>query len=117
MLHALEHQRDWRALHSWVLHRLRVSPESSVESKIISDIRDVLECLPWDIPLKGVGAETDLRTSGLRPLLASSQIGGCLLDTMVAAVINEMQAANSVEFDAICVEPLSLSDTLRSSNQ
>ncbi|KIJ10720.1 hypothetical protein PAXINDRAFT_16331 [Paxillus involutus ATCC 200175] len=117
MSHALEHQQDWRASHSWVLHRLRVSPESSVESKIISDVRDVLECLPWDIPLEGVGAETDLRTSGLRPLLASSQIGGRLLDTMVAAVINEMQAANSVEFDAICVEPLCLSDTLQSSNQ
>ncbi|KAG2745061.1 hypothetical protein P692DRAFT_20877321 [Suillus brevipes Sb2] len=77
----------------------------------------VIERLPWDVPLKGVGAQTDLSTSGLRLLLASGPIGGRLMDTMIAAVVERMQASQNGDLQTVCVESLILMDTLHLSEK
>ncbi|KAG2153499.1 uncharacterized protein EDB93DRAFT_1248765 [Suillus bovinus] len=97
MSHALEHQRDWR---------------DCDELETIDNILDVIERLPWDVPLKGVGTQTDLSTSGLRLLLASGPIGGRLMDTMIAVVVERMQASQNADLRTICVESLVLMDAL-----
>ncbi|KAG1740976.1 hypothetical protein EDB19DRAFT_2024840 [Suillus lakei] len=74
---------------------------------------DVLESLPWDAPLKGFGAQTDLRTMELRPLLASCLIHGRVLDSMIAAVVQQMQASNDEDLQFVSVEPLDFADILR----
>ncbi|KAG1798386.1 hypothetical protein EV424DRAFT_1332925 [Suillus variegatus] len=112
MSHALEHQRDWRASHTWILDRLDTVSGDCDELETIDDILDVIECLPWDVPLKGVGTQTDLSTSGLWLLLASGPIGGRLMDTMIAAVVEHMQASQNADLRTICVESLVLMDTL-----
>ncbi|KAG2363769.1 hypothetical protein BDR07DRAFT_1608610 [Suillus spraguei] len=68
MSHALENQRDWRTSHDWVYDRLNVISTDRNELEIIDEVLDVLESLPWDAPLKGFGAQTDLRTIELQSL-------------------------------------------------
>ncbi|KAG1868447.1 hypothetical protein F4604DRAFT_2020782 [Suillus subluteus] len=101
MSRALEHQRDWRISHDWILDRLDTVSCDCPELEIIDDIFDVIEHLPWDAPLKGVGACTDLSTSGLRPLLASGPIGGRLVDTMIAAVVEHMQSSENRDLQTV----------------
>jgi hypothetical protein len=62
MAHALESQRDWRMSYDWVLDRLDVVLADGQELEVVDEVLDVLESLPWDTPLKGFGAQTDLRT-------------------------------------------------------
>jgi len=85
MSYALENQRDWRTSHNWVLDRLDVVPADGAEFKIIDKVLGVLESLPCDAPLKGFGTEINLRTAGLRSLLASCPIDGRVLDTLRSA--------------------------------
>ncbi|KAG1746684.1 uncharacterized protein EDB91DRAFT_1267269 [Suillus paluster] len=113
MSHALEHHSDWRASHNWILDRLDTVLGDCAELETIDDILDVIERLPWDVPLKGVGAWTDLSTSGLRLLLASGPIGGHIMDTMIAAVVERMQASENRDLRTVCVESLILMDTLQ----
>jgi hypothetical protein len=63
MSHALEHQRDWRISHDWILDQLDTISCDCPELEIIDNIFDVIEHLLWDAPLKGVGACTDLSNS------------------------------------------------------
>ncbi|KAG2341697.1 hypothetical protein BDR05DRAFT_949526 [Suillus weaverae] len=87
------------------------------ELETIDDILDVIERFPWDVPLKGVGTQTDLSTRGLQLLLASGPIGGRLVDTMIAAVVERMQASQNGHLQTICVESLILMNTLHLSEK
>jgi len=113
MSYALENQCDWHTSHNWVLDRLDVVPAGGAELGIIDWVLDVLGSLPWDAPLKGFGAETNLRTTGLRPLLASCPIDGRVLDTLIASVVHCMQASDDGDLRLVSIEPLTFADILR----
>jgi hypothetical protein len=81
--------------------------------EVVDEVLDVLESLPWDAPLKGFGAQTDLRTMELRPLLASCPIHGHVLDSMIAVVVQQMQASDDEDLQFVSVEPLDFADILR----
>lgn len=117
MSYALENQRDWRASYDWVLARLDVVPADGPELGIIDEVLDILESLPWDIRLKGFGGLTDLRTTEIRPLLASSPIDGRILDSMIAVVVQRMQASDDEDLRSVSVEPLDFANILRLSDK
>ncbi|KAG1807535.1 hypothetical protein EV424DRAFT_1543821 [Suillus variegatus] len=117
MSHALENQRDWRTSHDWVYDRLDVVSTDGNELEIIDEVLDVLESLPWDAPLKGFGAQTDLRTIELRSLLAPCSIHGRVLDAMIAAVVQHMQASDDEDLQSVSVEFLDFADVLRLSDK
>ncbi|KAG1871526.1 hypothetical protein F4604DRAFT_1681622 [Suillus subluteus] len=94
MSYALENQCDWRTSHDWVLARLDAIPADGPELEVIDKVLDILESLPWDTPLKGFGALTDLRTTELRPLLAPCPIHGRILDSMIAVVVQHIQVSD-----------------------
>jgi hypothetical protein len=112
MSHALESQHDWRTSYDWVLDRLDVVPADGQELEVVDEVLDVLESLPWDAPLKGFGAQTNLRTMELRPLLASCQIHRHVLDSMIAAVVEQMWASDDENLQSVSVEPLDFADIL-----
>ncbi|KAG1837853.1 hypothetical protein DFJ58DRAFT_862112 [Suillus subalutaceus] len=117
MSHALENQHDWHASHDWVYDRFDVVPTDGQELEIIDEVLDVLESLPWDAPLKGFGAQTDLRSTELRPLLGSCPIHGRVLDSMIAVVVQCMQASDDEDLQSISVESLDFADILRLSDK
>ncbi|KAG1871544.1 hypothetical protein F4604DRAFT_1926276 [Suillus subluteus] len=117
MSYALENQCDWRASYDWVLARLNVIPADGPELGIVDEVLDVLESLPWDTPLKGFGGLTDLRTTELRSLLVSSPIHGHILDSMIAIVVQCMQASNDEDLQSVSVEPLNFANILHLSDK
>jgi hypothetical protein len=81
--------------------------------EVVDEVLDVLESFPWDAPLKGFGAQTNLRTMELQPLLASCQIHGHVLDSMIAAVVEQMWASDDENLQSVSVEPLDFADILQ----
>ncbi|KAG2067334.1 hypothetical protein BDR04DRAFT_1120542 [Suillus decipiens] len=79
MSYALKNQHDWHASHDWVLARLDAIPGGGPELGIIDKVLDILESLSWDTRLMG---------------FASSPIDGHILDTMIAIVVQCMQASD-----------------------
>ncbi|KAG2130281.1 uncharacterized protein EDB93DRAFT_1095017, partial [Suillus bovinus] len=110
MSHALESQRDWCMSYDWVLDQLDVVLADGQELEVVDEVLDVSESLPWDAPLKGFSAQTDLRTMELQLLLASCPIHGCVLDSMIAAVVQQMQAS---DLQFVSVKTLDFADILR----
>jgi hypothetical protein len=113
MSHALESQCDWHTSYDWVLDRLDVVPADGQELEVVDEVLDVLESLPWDAPLKGFSTQTNLRTMELQPLLASCLIHGCVLDSMIAAVVEQMWASDDENLQSVSVEPLDFADILQ----
>ncbi|KAG2158539.1 uncharacterized protein EDB93DRAFT_1245770 [Suillus bovinus] len=117
MSYALENQYNWCTSYDWVLARFNVVPADRPELEIINEVLDILESLPWDTPLKGFGGLTDLRTTKLRLLLVSSSIHGCVLDSMIAIVVQYMQASDDKDLQSVFIEPLDFANILRLSDK
>ncbi|KAG2116151.1 hypothetical protein DEU56DRAFT_761610 [Suillus clintonianus] len=105
----------WQDINQSVIHPS--FPDDPLPLWVLSYWVSMCQHLPWDAPLKGVGACTDLSTSGLRPLLASGPIGGRLVDTMIAAVVEHMQSSENGDRQIVCVKSLDFMNTLRLSEK
>ncbi|KIK73411.1 hypothetical protein PAXRUDRAFT_20879 [Paxillus rubicundulus Ve08.2h10] len=114
MSHAIEHRQEWCASHDWVIEHLDEASNATSDSSLslCNEVLDVLECLPWDVPLKGFGARTNLQSSGLQPLLALAPLSGHVLEMMIESVVNQMGTSDLGQFDRLCVELLALMDSL-----
>jgi hypothetical protein len=75
---------------------------------VFTEILDVLGHLPWDVSLKGFGAEASLQSSELASLLANSKINGCLIDALVVSVLHKHMLSNPENSTRLTIEPLAL---------
>lgn len=101
----------WRAAWDWVEKRQESADDDGVV--VVTEILDVLRHLPWDVSLKGFGAEASLRSSELTSLLANSKINGRVIDALVAAAAHKHMLSDPENCARLAIESLSLSTALR----
>jgi hypothetical protein len=101
---ALEARLAWISAHDWVLQRLEDEEDTghgASESVVVDEVLDSLECLPWDVDLKGFGAQTNLRTPELLPLLADTMVNGRVLDALIAAINDRVDEHNDTAVETL----------------
>ncbi|KAG1745466.1 uncharacterized protein EDB91DRAFT_1220390 [Suillus paluster] len=94
----------WISAHDWVLQRLEDEEDTgcgACESVVVDKVLDSLEHLPWDVDLKGFGAQTSLHTPELLPLLADTMVNGRVLDALIAAINDRVDEHNDTAVETL----------------
>ncbi|KAG0694983.1 hypothetical protein DFH29DRAFT_1005851 [Suillus ampliporus] len=98
MAQVMNAQSTWWAARDWVEKRQESADDDGF--MVVMEILDVLGHLPWDVSLKGFGAEASLRSSELTSLLANSKINGHLIDALIALAIEPLALSTALQCDA-----------------